>query len=533
MRRTAWVLVLLVVGCQSEPRYVGVGDVVEVDAARRQAIIRHDRIDGLLDPNTTQFAVPEDAVREVLAPGARVRFEVRRLGDRWTLTRANLLSKGNPGLHDHTPHHGGVVAMAGMLHLEATAAADGRVQLYLTDVWRRPLPLDDVRGSVMLDLPEGKRELALAAVDGVLTAQGPPLNRPALNATFALRHAERDVEVHFLLPLGAADSGAAGVPVDGCGPVAGGAAPGSPRCMLRFAKPIAALALSPSADALLVAQVDYGISAWRLPAGSFALGFAPAPAVAVAVAEAPHAEAPNALLVRPDGQEAVVATENRLVFYAMRDGKVLRAFAGPGGIVRAAAWAPDGSAVLVTLFYDATAYLLDAADGRVRQRLPIEREGAAVAISADGRSAAVASEAGPVALFDLSARQPPPPRMLNGARGAVRALAFVGDELAAAGDDGRLRIWGRSDGALRRELQLGRTVYALAVNPALKLAASAGMEPHIKLIDLASASPIGTLDWGAGQILSLAWTDKTLAAGDGAGSVALWTMPDGQTASPP
>jgi len=30
-----------------------------------------------------------------------------------------------PGVHDHTPHHGGVVGMAGDLHLEALAAPDG------------------------------------------------------------------------------------------------------------------------------------------------------------------------------------------------------------------------------------------------------------------------------------------------------------------------------------------------------------------------------------------------------------------------
>src|SRR6266446_7008364 len=50
---------------------------------------------------------------------------------------ASTLASG-PGVHDHTPHHGGVVGMAGDLHLEALAAPDGRVRVYLTDFWRRP-----------------------------------------------------------------------------------------------------------------------------------------------------------------------------------------------------------------------------------------------------------------------------------------------------------------------------------------------------------------------------------------------------------
>ena len=454
------------------------------------------------------------------------------MSDRWGDTSA--LAEGNPGIHDHTPHHGGVVAMAGMLHLEAKASADGRVQLYLTDVWRRPVPLDDVSGAVTFDLPEGKRTGPLAVSGDALEGRGPALAQATVNVAFAVRRGGESVELSFLLPLGRGDSGAAGIPVDGCvAPArprspADGSAPSragesaQPRCAFTFVKPIVALAVTPDAATLLVAQVDLGISAFRLPAGAFALGFAPPPPIAIPVAEPPHPEAPNAVLVRPDGREAVVAMENRLVIYAMDSGQVVRAFAGPGGIVRAVAWSPRGDALLVSTFYNAAAYLLDAADGRIQRRLPIEREGAAVAYSSDGQTAAVASETGGVALFDLGATTPA--RMLRGARGPVRALAFVGDRLAAAGNDGVLRVWDRGSGALQFERQLGRTVRQMAVNSERGIAAAVGVDSAIQLTALTDGASVETQIWHSAQILSLAWAGSTLISGDADGRVALWDI---------
>src|SRR5262250_152501 len=129
-------LSLLAAACRSDPHYVGVGDVIAVDPTAQQVTIRHDPIAGLMDAATTRFAAPGDDVRAALVPGARVRFELRRRGDDWVVSKASALAAGNPGIHDHTPHHGGVVAMEGMIHLEGVAFPDGRVQLYLTDVWR-------------------------------------------------------------------------------------------------------------------------------------------------------------------------------------------------------------------------------------------------------------------------------------------------------------------------------------------------------------------------------------------------------------
>ncbi len=521
---STWLLSVLA-ACDSGPRYVGVGDVLGVDAAARQVTVRHDQIAGLMEAGTTRFAAPSDEVRAALIPGARVRFELRRAGDELEVTRASALAQGNPGIHDHTPHHGGIVAMAGMIHLEAKASSDGGIALYLTDLWRRPLPLDDVSGAVTLDLPEGKRTLLLAAAGDALAASGPPLTRPSVTAAFALRRGSEPVEMHFLLPLRRGDGGAAGIPAAGCVPLAESPAPDRvPRCKLAFAKPVVALAAAPDAATLLVAQVDLGVSAWRLPAAAFATGFAPPPPVVIPVAEPPHREAPNAMLVRPGGREAVVALENRLIRYAMDTGQVVRAFDGPGGIVRAVAWSPDGGALLVSSFYNTAAYLLDAADGRVLHRFAVEREGAAVAFAPDGRTVVVASEVGPVALFDVGAAAPR--HVLRGARGPVRSLAFAGDQLVAAGDDGVLRVWDVGAGALRLERPLGRPLREMALDAARGLVATAGTGAHIQLTRLADGAAIDTLAWHTAQVLSLAWAGPTLISGDAAGRVALWDVPE-------
>src|SRR5262245_19789848 len=122
---------VLLFGCESPSKqFVGVGDIVAVDDPAH-VTIRHDAIVGLTDAATTQFEVDTAALREVTV-GQRVRFELTKR-ERTIVSKISPLAEGNPGMHDHTPHHGGVVAMVGMIHLEARAERDGRVLLYLTD----------------------------------------------------------------------------------------------------------------------------------------------------------------------------------------------------------------------------------------------------------------------------------------------------------------------------------------------------------------------------------------------------------------
>jgi WD40 repeat protein len=383
---------------------------------------------------------------------------------------------------------------------------------------------------VTLDLPEGKLTLPLAAIDGVLEANGPPLTRRTVNAAFDLHRSGDLVTESFLLPLGQGDTGAAGIPTGGCVPPVGeGAAGRLPRCTLTFAKPVVALAVTPDGATLLTAQVDLGVTAWRLPAVEFALGFAPPPPIVIPVAEPPHPEAPNALLVRADGREMLVALENRLIRYSMDTGRVVNTFDGPGGIVRDAAWSPDGASVLVSAFYNPAGYLLDAGDGRVLRRFAVQREGAAVAFAPDGRTIAVASENGPIDLFAADGARAP--RTLDGGRGPVRAMRFVGAQLIAACNDGVLRVWDTPDGSLGLERRIGTTLRQMAVSPERALVATTGIDPAIQLTRLGDGAPVATLTWHTAQVLSLAWAGGTLISSDATGNVALWDVEDAPAAA--
>ena len=346
------------------------GDIVAVDEAASRVTIRHDDIPGLMGAMTMAFVVRSPQMLAEARPGTRVRFGLVQDGNELAVTRIVPLAmaEGRPGFHDHTPHHGGVVAMVGMLHLEAVAARDGRLRVYLTDVWRRPLPLAGVTGTVTLSLADGRRPFPLAVRDDALEADVPSLAGPDLAAHVQLMREGQPIEMHFVLPVDPNAAGAAEVPLDGClPPAARGSAERLPHCVLTFHQPVTTMAVEPDGSTVLIAVVGGGVTAWRMPAGEFIRGFAPPPPLAVPGGGEPHLDAANAVVVSPDGREAAVALENRLLVHATDSGRVLRELPAFRGVVRALAWSPDGKTILATVFYDAAAHLLLAVDGLALQ----------------------------------------------------------------------------------------------------------------------------------------------------------------------
>ena len=515
----AVVILSLASACSRSPRYTGVGEVVSIDGPRQEITIRHEAIADVRPAGTSRFHAESALVLAGISAGSRIRFEIRRDADGLVLTRATALAEGNPGLHDHTPHHGGVVAMAGMLHLEAVAEKNGNVRLYLTDIWRRPLPLANVSGSVTLTLPNGKQTLPLVAGAEALKAHAPAFERADVHAAFALQRDGESIEMNFLLPVASPSGGVAGVPPDGCVPPPNGSPPAL-RCTVSFPRPVAAAAATPDGSTAVIAVVDLGMSAWRMPAAELLHGFAPPPAIAVPGGEPPHPEAPNALAVGPDGRELVAAFENRLVRYAMATGDVIKAVNGPGGIIRGVAWSPDGAALLASVFYNAAAHLVSAEDGAEIRAFPVEREGAAVTFAADGRTLAVGSEAGPITLFDTATGAVT--RTLAASRWPARAIAFAGDRVLAVTDDGHLRVWNAPTGELVRDIGTDRPLGQLAVAPAGARAAAAGADGIVRLFDIGAGRWIDSFGWHSALVTGLAWAGETVVSGDEEGKVAVW-----------
>jgi len=526
-RPLALVLLALALACRREESFTATGDVVAVDEAGVRVTLRHEDIPGLMPAMTMAFPARSRAVVAGLTVGTRVRFELARTGQQLVVTRlepVGTASAPRPGIHDHTPHHGGVVTMVGMRHLEAVATPAGRIRVYLTDVWRRPLPLDDVAGTVTLDLPDGRPVVALAAHGDALEAAVPSGATRELRAHVRLTRADEVLEANYVLPVGAGSLGAAGLPAEGCLPPAGDVAPGvrRPRCTIAFANPVTFVATTPSGNTAIVAVAGAGVTAWQMPEMTFTLGFEAAPAVEAPAKAAPHPDAVNWIAVSPDGREAVVAIENRLLVHALASGRLARELPPFRGAIRSIAWARD--LLLVSLFYDPAAHLVSAADGREIRRLEVEREGAGVALAPAASAAAVGSELGAIGIFDL--RVNAPPRLLLDSSRAAAALAYSGDRLVSASADGVVRTWELASGAVGARGQAAVGLMRLAVAPGGRLVASAGLDHTIRLHDIATGSLVEAISWHRAAVWGLAWAGTTLVSGDGAGELAVWDISD-------
>ncbi len=91
-RRRLIVVVLFVTACRAPASYDGVGDVVEIDAARQHVTLRHDGLRGLSAAGTVRVAVRSPELLADLGPGLRVRFTVQRQGDGLVVTRITRIA---------------------------------------------------------------------------------------------------------------------------------------------------------------------------------------------------------------------------------------------------------------------------------------------------------------------------------------------------------------------------------------------------------------------------------------------------------
>ena len=156
------VLVLLLAGCQrGTPTWTGEGDLLAVEQSGSWLTIAHDDIPDLMPAMTMRLPVRSPAVARDAAPGTRVRFDLVRDGgdssSRASSAWGRRTGAARTELQDQTPHHGGVVTMAGFLHVEAAASSDGVVRLWLTDEDRQPVSLAGDWGHVTVELPDGER----------------------------------------------------------------------------------------------------------------------------------------------------------------------------------------------------------------------------------------------------------------------------------------------------------------------------------------------------------------------------------------
>jgi hypothetical protein len=427
-------------------------------------------------------------------------------------------------IQDQTPHHGGVVTMAGFLHVEAAATRDGTVRIWLTDEDRDPVPLERASGHVEVDLPDGgARTLPLAVRGDTLVASGPPFAGDEVPIDLELRRDGGPIRLHFVLPLESARPGVAGVPATGCAPVTPSAGGGpSPRCAVGFPHAVLTLAATRSGDLAVVSEAEGGVTAWSLPAGKVALSFAPPPPAEVRVEEGAEPDVgASAIALRPDGREAVIAFGPRLVRYQVDTGQVMHELPPAPARVRDLAWAPAGPArILVTLHGTPDARVLDVESGETVRTIAVAPEAAAVAFRGDARLGAVGGEVGQIVLFDPASTAPP--RALADVLQPVETLAFAGDRVVWAGADRTLRVWG-ADGVAATTL-LPEAAVRVAVAPEGTIVAIALRSGSIELRLVEDGSLVETLRWHRAGVRAMAWAGSVLLTGDMEGRLALWDL---------
>ena len=290
---------------------------------------------------------------------------------------------------------------------------------------------------------------------------------------------------------------------------------------------IESIAVARDASRMLVATEDGGASEWRLPEAKLVLGLAappPEPLAPDAVATE-HDEAPDAIAVRPDGREVLVARGARVLRHAMADGRVTGEWRSPSGSIRSLAWSPDGRVVALVARGDGTVHLVRPEDGSALRGLEVDREAWAAGFSPDGRLVAVGSAAGGTTLFDASrgSRR----SVIDPAGRPVTGVGFLrerdGLRLVTSSRSGVVATWAVRDGRRIGESPPGRGFHALAVDPVGGRIAIGGSEGDLRLV-APDGRVVERLLWHGAEVSGLAFADRLLVSGDRSGRVAVWDL---------
>lgn len=91
--------------------------------------------------------------------------------------------------HEHSSHHGGIVAMMGDTHLEVLALTSGQVQVHVTDAFRKPVSLKGMKGTAELRIgqaPVRSAPLLPEPAGNFLKAEFEPMAEPQVEATIRI-----------------------------------------------------------------------------------------------------------------------------------------------------------------------------------------------------------------------------------------------------------------------------------------------------------------------------------------------------------
>jgi WD40 repeat protein len=238
-----------------------------------------------------------------------------------------------------------------------------------------------------------------------------------------------------------------------------------------------------------------------------------------------------------DGRQlATGGTDNVVRVWDAETGRQTSVAKGHGDNVMAVAFDGDGKR-LISGGADNSVRLWDAATGR---NLASEREPAMPLISAslspDGRMLAFLSSSNRLAVWDTSiGRKQTLPDMLNGVLARAAAFCPLGQTLAVAGADGRLRFCDlAARTVLSAERESPRRLEHLIWSRDGKTLASYGPDHHIDLWDPRKAELLQHMGLQEEAYLALAFDrqNERLATASEADAIRLWDRATGQEKAP-
>lgn len=513
---------VLLAACRPAPLELE-GDVIGVDATGLTVV--PDPSAGLGAVSALRIEARPTALLGSVHMGSRARLTLTREGDDLVAVGVEPRGSARPTgaeLHDHGAHHGGVVGAAGAVHAEIVAAADTRLQIFLSDPHRTPLGVTDATGTITLDLAGGATTLTLAPAGDHLETPAASLGTEPLLASLMLVRDGQTAVMKVLLDPTGKRAGVSQVPETGCVASPRTVDGRSPRCSITFAASFTAVAVSPRGDRVVVSQSHGATSVWRLPEAVVAMGLDPLPPVAVPAGA--HEPDTRVIAVGPAGKEIAVAAGNQIVIFDAATGRFRRRLDGPAGVIGTMAWSADAKRLYIASSHDRTARSLDAETGAVLQTFELPGAALAVALDASGRWAAIATGGGAIAIWDV--RSDAAPRIVTPSLQPLAAMVFAPDGLVTAGTDGTLRVVDPATGNETARVGVGAALVALALSPDGRHAATADAERTIRVHDLPSCAVTDTLAWHRAGIGVLAWgAGPSIVSGDNDGVLAVWDVP--------
>lgn len=238
-----------------------------------------------------------------------------------------------------------------------------------------------------------------------------------------------------------------------------------------------------------------------------------------------HGRLPRPLAYSPDGRAIALGCDyGGVVIYGADTGRTLRTLQGHQARAVAVAFTEH---VLVSGSADGTARIWDAATGELRKLLsdfakwpwPLE-------VNPGGGLLATGDAAGVLRVFELPGGELRhrfgPPR---GFAQRIFSLAFHDDRLAAAYQDGTIRVWNARTGSETAVFPGDpESVRRLAWDPSGTRLAAGGADGNLVILDLETGQR-HRLDGHRGSVYTLAFHPSDpalLATGDNAGAVILW-----------